>query len=619
MSRRRSGVAARRLAWVSFGAVSLLALPAAASAQAVYTQQVVYGDSYADNGNLINGSYFNPNQPYPRQVTTNVGFLTFFVYPTPLQHLLGIPDAGMFDYAFGGATTGPGVPGLILGYQQQIDASLALGQRFGPRTLVTINIGGNDGGAAEGGLSLAQAPGTAATASTNLANGVGTLIGAGAHNFMISTFDDVSTVPDIFDGSHGQGAIAADKLYGALFFAGEEAKLAPYAEAGARIFTFNLSQFAREVDADPARYGFTNVLTPCANTPACATPTSPGQFTNATFDGLHLTTGGFLYVARYEANLLAAPATYPAEPEATLAVADSFATALFGRLEAYRDLSGAAPAQPVIFYVEANGGGGTTGGRLDATGFSYDDVGGSIGVEYQPNAGVRLGAAFDYARPSVDLAGGAGHFDMDSYQAAAYASFGAPSWYVDLAGIYGFGDLSARRPGVVDTIQGGTSLDSVTLAARAGYYVQAQPFLVGPVVGLRYADARVDNYTESGDPLLTFDVSAQTQQSLIGSAGLAARYPTAIGALPVTPYLQLTAEHDFFDGHEVLITTETQSRVLPIVTPIAGPGERSWGKVLGGAAAALDQQVSLSVTVGSTFGRAGGDDYVAAAGLKISF
>ena len=614
---RRGGLSLRQ---ALIGAVAAAAMvpalaPTLVHAQAVYDRQIVYGDSYVDNGNVVNGSFFHPSQPYPRHVTTNTSFLTFLVYPTSLQTLLNIPDSGMLDYAFGGATSGPGIPGLILGYKEQIAESLTLGQTFGPRDLVTINIGGNDGGASSGGVTVNNAAAVAANASTTLAAGVQTLVDHGARNFMVSTFDDTSFIPNIINAGNPV-QIAGGKAYGADFFAGEEAKLAPIAVGGARIFTFNLSRLALEIGANPAAYGFTNVLTPCAGTPACATPTSPGQFTNATFDGLHLTTGAFLVVARYMDNLLAAPALYPAEADLTQTTAAAFSANLFGRLDRTR-AGGDVGAWSL--YGDLTGAGGRRGGRLDATGYDYSGAGGDLGAEYQAGPNARLGLMGNYAGPKVDLAGSAGRIAVDAYQLAAYASFSYPHLFADVEGAYGRSQYKLTRPGVISPVEGSTHADAVTVAAKAGYLFDIRPVRVGPILGFNYTSAQVGAFTEAGDPLLTYAVGHQGLDAATGSAGVQVRLPTSVAGHGIDPYLDLTAEHNFMRGDQALTTTETQSIILPIVTHIRGVGDQTYGRAQAGITTAIAGRFSIDADLASTFGRRGGDDYTANRGLNYRF
>ncbi|MCE9649759.1 MAG: autotransporter domain-containing protein [Parvibaculum sp.] len=617
-------------------------VPSQASAQDQYSQIIVYGDSYADNGNVVNNGYFDPSQPYPRHSSTNLGFLGFLVYPTSLQSLMDIPDSGMQNYAFGGATSGAGIPGFLLGFGQQINASLTLGQTFGPRDLVVINIGGNDGGASSGALTVSQAPGVAATAATNIHAGIQTLVAAGAQNIMLSTFDDTSEIQNIKNGSHGQGAIDAGKLYGSLLFSAVQTSLVPISESGVRIFTFNLSQFAREVSANQAAYGFTDILNPCQGTPGCATPTSSGQYTSITWDGLHLTTGGFLVVAKYMANILAAPGTFPAQADVAQSTASNFGTTLFGRLDAGRGLvaSGGGSAGlygqgvqvastdkwvPIMdggrlsLHVDATGATGSRDDRSGAVGYHYNSGGGSIGLDYRLDANVKMGVLFGYSNPHVSLEGGAGHIKSDTYQFGGYASFNYPHWFADVVTLYGYNDYRLDRPGIVDTVRGDTAAKSFTAAFKSAYLFNLGAVEAGPLVGLDYTHSRVDGYTETGDPLLTFSVADQTIISLTGSAGVQVRVPVTVGAQTLTPYLNVTAEHDFRDDGRTLLVTETQSPLLPIYMGVGGSGDGTYGKVQGGVSAALADNLDLIVSAASTFARGNGYDVAGGIGVNYRF
>lgn len=622
----------------ALGSLFAMAMPAAAQEQ--YGQIIVFGDSYADNGNLVNGALIVPGEDYPRHSTTGLGPLGFLVYPTALQSLLGIPDEGMLNYAFAGANSGSGFPPLMLGYGEQIDWSLSHGQTYGARDLVVINIGGNDGGMSSGGLSVADAPATALTAAANIEAGIGKLVDAGARNFMLSTFDDPSVIPNIASGSLGQEAIDAAKLYGAVLFPAVQESLVPYAEAGVRIFTFNLSRMAEEINANPALYGFADVTTPCQGTPECATPTSPGQYTNATFDGLHPTTGAFLVIAKYMNNLLQAPTTFPAQADLAQSMTSNFETMLFGRLDASRrfaaadrlalfphsvDVASAAGDVPamgarrLLLSVEATGATGRHDGNADTSDYRYTSGGGSIGLDYLLDSHVSIGLAFNYANPHLELADDAGNIRSDNYQFAAYASLDYPNWFADVLAQYGRGEYRLDRPGVVDTIRGKTHADSYGAALRAGWLFDGTSFRFGPLAGLAWRKSNVAAYTETGDPLLTFDVAKQSIDALTGSAGLQLRFPGIFGTDTASPYINLTLEHEFKEGSRTLLVTETQSPLLPIYTPIEGGGHETYGKLQAGASAALGEDLNLILAAASTFGRAGSYDIAGNIGLAWRF
>ena len=612
----------------------------AAKAQTQFNTITVFGDSYADNGNRLRllglggpGAY--PSSTInPATVTNPLNLLNFFVYPIALQNNLGIPDAGVANWAIAGATTSS--PGGVAGhnFSDQLAQFLASGRRFGPSDLITINIGGNDGGASTGGLSSANAPAVAAAATTNIFNGIQQLVGVGARTFVLGSFSDLTTIVNIANAGN-PSVLDASRLYGSLYFQQEQQKLAPLAQAGVRIFLLDLSQLGREINANPGAYGFNNTNKPCQFTPACATATSPGQFTNLSFDGLHLTTGGFAVVGAYMANLLNAPSTYPAQAEVAQIATSNFANSFFGRLDAYRsagfgfaaDMVVKAPrnapvlnANPFSVFVEATGAVGTRDSQTDALGFRYGLGGGQIGAEYRVNPNIRVGAVFNYSNAKVDLSNNGGRIDQNAYQFGGYASFTYPHWFTDIVALFGRHDMKIDRPGVIDTIRGDTNADSFAVGGRSAYLFDVtQSIQMGPLVGLNYMRSRVNGYTESGDPLLTFMVGDQTLESLVGSAGVQFRFPVMMNARMISPYLNVTAEHEFLNGSRTILATETQSLLLPIMTPINGQGQRTYGKVQGGVSAAVTDQLAVMINAASTFAREGGNDFGGNAGLKYRF
>src|SRR3569832_1980045 len=80
----------------------------------------------------------------------------------------------------------------------------------------------------------------------------------------------------------------------------------------------------------------------------------------------------------------------------------------------------------------------------------------------------------------------------------------------------------------------------------------------GPIAAVDYAHANVQGYTETGDPVLTLNVSSQSQQSPTGQIGIEAR--GAIAGL--RPYAALTAEHEFSGNGGVIHFSQTDAPVI---------------------------------------------------------
>ena len=225
---------------------------------------------------------------------------------------------------------------------------------------------------------------------------------------------------------------------------------------------------------------------------------------------------------------------------------------------------------------------------------------------------------FGYAQPNVNLAVQNAHYKIDAFQFGGYASYTAANWFADGLVAYGRQNFAIDRRGIIDTIRGSTSADTFTLAGKAGYLFDAGTLRVGPIVGLSYINAQIAGYTETGDILLTNIVDRQKLDNLTGSAGVQLRAPFVIRNGVYSPFVNLTAEHDFIGSGRTLITTQVTTPLLPVLTPIDSRS-RTYGKVAGGLAAAITDKVSATVNVVSTFARADGNDFGVSGGVRVAF
>jgi hypothetical protein len=120
----------------------------AASAQTPFTSITVFGESYADRGNVscftalgfANCPYPSHN-PYPANPPSDATQIVPFSYK--LQQLYGLSNSAAFDYAISGATAYSGFNGLS--ETAQVNAFIANGGHLGPTDLVTAQFIGNDG------------------------------------------------------------------------------------------------------------------------------------------------------------------------------------------------------------------------------------------------------------------------------------------------------------------------------------------------------------------------------------------------------------------------------------------------------------------------------------------
>jgi outer membrane autotransporter protein len=651
VSRRlRSSTALTALAVAMLGTATL-------PAHAQFTRLFGFGDSYADTGDGPGGAFRLAGRPCI--YAPNCTFTGSTTFVQTLQALYGLPS--MVNYAIGGARTdntntlaalptSPGGPVTPIdpplpGYAYQIQTLVASGTRFTDRDLITLSIGGNDLSGVDvrtlgtEPLQTAQIVGSAAASAVRAVDGVQQMVALGARNISwLSTgsskwFPERTLGVGSIDFTDRQRDAWADTYYQQT-----QQLLAPLSRAGIRIFLFNFGILQQRVAENPGLYGFTSA-TNCEAGPA--SPSTPAGvrtgFAGCFYqNSVHPTGAAMALIATYMANQIDAPTTVVPQGRITTSIATGFIGSVFGRLDASRNfaayglgnaLAHAGPAKAVApprpedrwsVYGDASYGSGTQDRQLYNAGYDYHAVGGNFGVEYRPDAKWRVGATFGYSEPEINLGIQNSHNSIKSYQFAGYGSYADRSWFADTLAAYGRQDFALDRQGVIDRIRGTTAADTFTAATRAGYLFDAGAIRVGPIAGLTYTRGVIGGYTETGDVLLTMIVDKQTLDALTGNAGIQLRLPFALRGGLYTPFVNVTAEHDFLGSGRIVTTTLVTAPLLPILTPVAS-SDRTYGKVAAGIGATITGNLSATLSAATSFARSGGNDASISGGIKATF
>ena len=600
--------------------VGTLATARDARAQATFGRVLAFGDSWADTGNFFKLLGL-PNLPqYP---TGRFSGGTNYVDTT--ARLLGIP---LTSYAIGGATTGstnlslPGIPGFAQQWQ-----SFVAGQVIAPTDLVTLNVGGNDVRVYyQGGGTLAGVPAAAASSAGRALSGVNALVGAGARTFVVTT-GDTGAAP----ASAGTPLAAIGTAYSRDYNRLMQAGLAGVARTGVRIELIDTALIVNQIKASPARYGIANAgICPSA---CVGNPALQDKYLYY-FDGVHPTSRGFAIFAAYIVNRLSAPFTFAPQGDLALSTATSFASTLFGKLDLFREASIAAPSGatptpavsgralatgPWSFYMQANGTVGERSPSAGSAGYKFDSVGGTLGLEYRIGANAFVGAAFDYANAKARLLNGAGNLDANSYQLGLYGAWADANFFAQGLATIGRQDWRNTRPGIVDTLSSRPDGTTAVVAGKLGYLFDIGPVQAGPIGGLTYAWARVNGYSERGDPVLTLKVGSQVAQGLVGSFGAQVRATIRNEDRIITPYLNLTVENQLLGNGRIITYQATSAPLIVNAWTIPGGSSQFYGRVAGGLAATLNANVVLSAALSRTLGRQGGDDFHGSGAIRISF
>lgn len=589
--------------------VALASMSSSASAQQI-DRIVVFGDSYADQGNFFRIAGINPATT---GVYTTGRFSGGTNYIDTLSGLLGVP---VYNFAIGGARTNnlnqtAGVPGLTTEVQVFLNGGGTLGfptvnTALDQSDLVAVSIGGNDARAYQiGGGSLAGAPAAAATAVTSFKTNFDQIIAKGTPTISFLA-GDTGRLPEIAANPAGAAVRTA---YSNAFNSGVQNILAGYATQGSVVHYLDLTKILDNVTANPQAYGITNGIV-CPIFPGNTTCAANASGYLVYGDALHLTSQGFQIVGQYVDRQLAAPLTLSAPTTLGLQVSRQFGRTLSTRTDNYRGTD-AAPGLAIY----------AVGDMLqnDAPGTSYNSAfevrsgGGTIGAEYGFGGGL-VGIAGNYSRPKLRFNNDASRIRGRSWQVGAYGSFDMGAAFAQ--GYLGYGRDRNRieRTGVVSSMTADPHGTHWTAGAKGGYLMSMRGFRVGPIVAVDYARAKVDGYTEAGDAALTLNVGSQTAKALVGQAGLELR--TEFKGFH--PYIDLTAEHEFRSRGPRIVFSQTSAPVIVNAWDVRNRRD-TYARVSGGGSATISGGLSINAAVSSTLGRDAGQEVSAQLGLKARF
>jgi outer membrane lipase/esterase len=597
----------------AFAGASALALAAAAtpaSAQRV-DNIVAFGDSYADTGNLFKILGFNPSP---------------LVYPTGrfsggtnyIDSLSEILDVPVEDFAIGGANTdntninGPGIPGFVTEW----NAYLAGGGgpfpvvpgTFDSSDLVTFSIGGNDARAYQkAGGSLAGAPAAAQASAAFATAGTNALVNAGAQNISFLA-GNTAVLPEIAGDAAAQ---AVRNSFSTTFNTAMQTTLAGYAANGVTVHYLDLTLIGQQITADPAAFGLTSAgaCSPALQCIADSNYTSQFLFY---VDNLHLTSAGFAIVARYIAAQLTAPLTLEAPSDMALDTARQF-----GRTLAFRsDVNGRTAAPGIHVFVTGDGFSHRIAASQTNDAFKVDGMGATVGVEAGVGLGV-AGVAVNYTRPRVRFGNDSARDNAHSYQIGAYAGVAVGPLFGQAQLGYGTDRHHIERAGVASGMDADPDGHHVLAGARGGYLMPFGLFRAGPVVGLDYAKAKVDAYTEEGDPALTLNVSNQSYEALTGNLGLEARGAVGVPGAGVHPYAQALLEKDFIGDGRTIFFAQTSAPGIVNRFDYESRSKKLYGRLNGGISASVLGAIGIDAAVSTTIGKKQGNEISGQVGVRI--
>lgn len=574
------------------------AIAAPASAAGPYSQTVFFGDSLTDSG------FFRPLlpltvRPVTGQFTTNPGFVWsqwLADYYGTRADPNGNGQTGT-NYAAGGARVGvnsTGALGPIPSLATQVNNYLtANGGRADSRALYTVWGGANDLFAiTNAGADPVTTISSAVTAQIGI---VGTLQTAGARYILVPTIPDLGVTPAFraLGPTAQANGTALTVNYNTALFGG-------LATNNLRVIPIDTFSLIREITANPAAYGFTNITgTACqpqitANSLTCnptsyVTPDAPNTYLFA--DGVHPTSRTHQMLAEYVVSVLEAP---------RLNQALSHSATVVGRARADRvsaHLAGKPDGDGMRWWVDARG---------DFQRYNDDDLykgwgpGFTGGVDWT-NGNLVYGAFGGIGRVGNDFGHRSGDFEQTDATLGGFAGWYGDKFWANGQLSYSWLNYDVDRDVWLGpakrTHSGSADGSNLTFGVNAGMNFSSEKLTHGPVVGVLMQRIDIDGYAES-QPTLATSLAYQDQSydSLITSLGWQASY--AIND-HLKPYARMTWDREHEEQPREVFA---RAQSIPGTLPYAVPGmefDDSYATLQVGARTelfGLDADIGMSAT-----------------------
>jgi len=201
---------------------------------------------------------------------------------------------------------------------------------------------------------------------------------------------------------------------------------------------------------------------------------------------------------------------------------------------------------------------GNVDGDGNASDFDYDIWGGSFGTDLRLAEHWILGVAGGYAATNLDFSASPGDNEVDTYQAALYAGYVDPRFYVGVSGRYAYNDIDAKREisfGAIDR-KAHADLNGDDYGARfeSGLnLLELGGAVLQPTVSVSYNHLTQDGFSESGAMSLDLAVEDFDVDSLVTGVGLRVHGRWKLGTqLWMVPELRGRWLHEFLDTDRLI-------------------------------------------------------------------
>ena len=232
----------------------------------------VFGDSLSDVGTVFRatGGMYPPNPTYFQGRYSNGR-----VWVEYLAEQLHLSKSQTYNFACGGATTGSEGSSLVPGLLTQVQSFTQTHQQTNPTALYVLWAGAND---------YLQGVSRATIPVENVTEAIASLAGVGAKKILLANLPDLGQLPSTRTSTNSANLSAITQSHNQGLRRALKQLNQQYSDL--QIVTLDANTLYREAITNPAKFGFTNVISAClSGSRACS---NPDQF--LFWDGIHPTT-----------------------------------------------------------------------------------------------------------------------------------------------------------------------------------------------------------------------------------------------------------------------------------------------------------------------------------------
>ena len=381
--------------------------------------------------------------------------------------------------------------------------------------------------------------------------------------------------------------------------------------AGVHFIPADLDSVFKYVVHHPTLFGFTATTVLASQAPVYNMPSplnsalyadnldisQTQQQTYLFIDGKHLITAGQTIEADYEYSLLTAPSEMSLLAESAVQGGWARAATIQGQLDPCGQHRG--PTGTNVWMSD----GAYSLQVKNAPGFVSDcgtPFGGAVGIDYQMQDGLVVGAAFSAGSQTETFSAGGNFIETDEAPSLYVAYVGQPWWGNAVVTYDLFQDNTMRLVPLgifTDRDNGNTTGQSLAVALRGGRDFNVGTITTGPVAGLVVQQVQVNGFTESGlSGVTALAFGNQTRESLVTQLG----WRACVGLGPLRVFTEMDWNHECA-ARDRTITASLTSVGAPSYIMDAVPVVSDWATTSLGAYYELTPRVMLRSAASAMF------------------